>query len=246
MEWDYDPDRFQDPISKKWMSSWDWQKKYGDGRLAAYLFDNNCNGTPIPDAVMAEIMALGKRHKQEKREKFTPRIVNKEKADTPEKTPTEAKEQEWFAKVDAKITENMKRSDCHRTTTGLLLVLLMHRSWPGKKDKHKTWYRWYQERKLIVSSISKSKLAELMGVSLSTIYRHTNRLVENGDIKVEIENGENVYVLGYIDDQGKEVFYYTQDVDQRGCQICEKDMSDLTDSWPTIGHMLTPRIDNLL
>ena len=210
MECDYDSDKFRDPISKKLMSSWEWQKKYGDGRLAAYLFHSNLNGTPIADAVMAEIMELGKSHKQEKREKFKPRIVKKEKADTPEGILSEPKQQEWFAKVDAKITENMKRSDCHRNPTGLLLILLMHRSWRGKKDKHKTWYRWHQERKLIVASISKTKLAELMGVSLSSIYRYTSRLVENGDIRVEIENGENVYVLGYIDDEGKEVFYYTQ------------------------------------
>ena len=207
------------------MSSWEWQKKYGDGRLAAYLFHSNLNGTPIADAVMAEIMKLKKSHKQEKREKFKPRIVKKEKADTPEGILSEPKQQEWFAKVDAKITENMKRSDCHRNPTALLLILLMHRSWRGKKDKHNTWYRWHQERKLIVASISKTKLAELMGVSLSSIYRYTNRLVENGDIRVEIESGENVYVLGYIDDEGKEVFYYTQAEKQGGCQICEEDVS---------------------
>jgi hypothetical protein len=225
MECDYDSDKFKDPISKKLMSSWEWQKEYGDGRLAAYLFHSNLNGTPIADAVMAEIMKLKKSHKQEKREKFKPRIVKKEKADTPEGILSEPKQQEWFAKVDAKITENMKRSGCHRNPTGLLLILLMHRSWRGKKDKHNTWYRWHQERKLIVASISKTKLAELMGVSLSSIYRYTSRLVENGDIRVEIENGENVYVLGYIDDEGKEVFYYTQAEKQRGCQICEKDVS---------------------
>ena len=170
-------------------------------------------------------MELGKNHKQEKRVKFKPRIVKKEKADTPVGILSEPKQQEWFAKVDAKITENMRRSDCHRNPTGLLLILLMHRSWRGKKDKHKTWYRWHQERKLIVASISKKKLAELMGVSLSSIYRYTSRLVENGDIRVEIENGENVYVLGYIDDESKEAFYYTQADNERGCQICEKDVS---------------------
>jgi len=236
------------------MSSWEWKKEYGDGRLAAYLFHSNLNGTPIADAVMAEIMKLKKSHKQEKREKFKPRIVKKEKADTPEGILSEPKQQEWFAKVDAKITENMKRSDCHRNPTGLLLILLMHRSWRGKKDKHNTWYRWHQERKLIVASISKTKLAELMGVSLSSIYRYTNRLVENGDIRVEIESGENVYVLGYIDDEGKEVFYYTQAEKQGGvrsakrmCHMLTHSWSTighmLTNSWPTIGHMLTPRID---
>ena len=119
----------------------------------------------------------------------------------------------------------LDREEMIANPTGLLLILLMHRSWRGKKDKHKTWYRWHQERKLIAASISKTKLAELMGVSLSSIYRYTSRLVENGDIRVEIENGENVYVLGYIDNEGKEVFYYTQAAKQRGCQICEKDVS---------------------
>jgi hypothetical protein len=225
MEWDYDPDRFIDPISKKWMSSIEWQKKYGDGRLASYLFNNSCNGTPIPDAVMTEILALGKKYEQENQAKFKPRISKEAKVGIQEKAPAKPMVQEWFAKVDAGIAENMKRSDCHRNPTGLLLVLLMHRGWQGKKDKHRTWYYWHQERKLIVSSTSKTKLAELMGVSLSSIYRYTNRLVANGDIRVEIENGENVYVLGYIDDEDKEVFYYTQAGKQRGCQNCERDVS---------------------
>jgi Helix-turn-helix domain of resolvase len=232
MAWstDYNPDEFRDPISKKWMTQLEWKKKYGDGRLAALLYAYNSSGQQIPPAVLTEIMEVGIKYEQEMREKFKPRVVRKETTKVKEQTLPEVKEQEWFAKVDAKIVENMKRSDCHRNPTGLLLILLLHRSWRGKKDKHKTWYHWHQERKLIVSSISKTKLAELMGVSLSTIYRYTNRLVENGDIRVEIENGENVYVLGFIDETGKEVFYYTQADNDRGCQNCEKDMSELTHS----------------
>lgn len=231
MSWvsDYDPDKFLDPLSKKWMTMLEWKKKYDDGRLAALLYDYHYNGQQIPSSVLAEIMELGKRHEQVMREGFKPRVVKKEPAEVKEQAPAETKEKdEWFAKVDAKIVDNMKHSDCHRSPTGLLLILLLHRSWPGKKDKHKTWYRWYRENKLIAASVSKTKLAEMMGVSLSTIYRYTNRLVENGDIRIEIENGENVYVLGYIDDEGKEVFYYTQSDKQGGCQNCEKDMSELT------------------
>jgi hypothetical protein len=230
MSWvsDYDPDKFLDPISKKWMTMLEWKKKYGDGRLAALLYDYNSSSQQIPAGVLAEIIEVGKKHEQEPRQSFKPRMVKKEKDSPPKEPPAEAKNGDWFARVDAKIVDNMKRSDCHRSPTGLLLILLLHRSWPGKKDKHKTWYRWYRENKLIAASVSKTKLAEMMGVSLSTIYRYTNRLVENGDIRIEIENGENVYVLGFVDDEGKEVFYYIQSDKQGGCQNCEEDMSELT------------------
>jgi hypothetical protein len=153
MECDYDSDKFRDPISKKLMSSWEWQKEYGDGRLAAYLFHSNLNGTPIADAVMAEIMELGKSHKQETRDKFKPRIVKKEKADTPVGILLEPKQQEWFAKVDAKITENMKRSDCHRNLTprkipmtGMLHEVLSRRY--QNRDAKKPWVFWrvYEDR----------------------------------------------------------------------------------------------------
>jgi hypothetical protein len=171
---------------------------------------------------MAEILEFGNNYKQEMREKFKVLPVRIEKAEVKEQAPAANKEPEWFAKVDAKIVENMKRSDCHRNPTGLLLILLSNRSWRGKKDKHKTWYRWYQERKLIVASISKTKLAEMMGVSLSSVYRYTSHLVDNGDIRIEIENGENVYVLGYVDADGKEVFYYTQADKQGGMSELRK------------------------
>lgn len=211
---DYNPDEFRDPISKKWMTQWEWKKQYGDGRLAALLDVHNRNGMPVSDELMVEILEFGKKHEQELREKPKPPVVKKERTEVKEQPPIQAKEQEWFAKVDSKIADNMKRSNCHRNPTGLLLILLLNRSWPGKKDKHKTWSRWYQERKLIVASISKTKLAELMGVSLSSIYRYTNQLVSNGDIRIEIENGENVYVLGFIDADGKEVFFYAQNEKQ--------------------------------
>ena len=125
---DYNPDEFRDPISKKWMTQFEWKKKYGDGRLAALLDAYNRNGEPMPAAMLAEIIEVGKKHEQEMREKFKPRVVRKETAEVKELAPAEAKEQEWFAKVDAKIADNMKRSDCHRNPTGLLLILLLHRS----------------------------------------------------------------------------------------------------------------------
>jgi hypothetical protein len=224
MSWvsDYDPDKFLDPISKKWMTFWEWKKKYGDGRLAALLDSHNRNGMPIPEKLIAEILEFGKQYEREMREKPKPRLVKKERIEVKEQPPAAIKEPEWFAKVDAKIVENIKRSDCHRNPTGLLLILLSNRSWRGKKDKHNTWYRWYQKRKLIVASISKTKLAEMMGMSLSSVYRYTSHLVDNGDIRIEIENGENVYVLGYVDADGKEVFYYTQADKQGGMSELRK------------------------
>jgi hypothetical protein len=220
---DYNPDEFRDPISKKWMTQWEWKKKYGDGRLAALLDAHNRDGMPIPEKLIAEIQAFGKQYEREMREKFKPRVAKQEPAKVKEQTPAETKKQEeWFAKVDAKIVDNMKRSDCHRNPTGLLLILLLNRSFRGKKDKHKTWYYWHQDRKLIVASISKTKLAEVMGVSLSSVYRYTSQLVANGDIRVEIENGENVYVLGFINGDGNEVFYYTQADKQGGMSELRK------------------------
>lgn len=151
---DYNPDEFRDPISKKWMTQWEWKKKCGDGMLAAFLDAHNRDGMPIPEKLMAEILEVGEKYEQELRENVKPRALKQESAKVKEPAQAEAlRKEEWFAKVDAKIVDNMKRSDCNRNPTGLLLILLLNRSFRGKKDKHKTWYRWHQERKLGHSSL---------------------------------------------------------------------------------------------
>ena len=131
---------------------------------------------------------------------------------------SDAQNKQYFAKVDAGISENMKTSKCHRNPTGLLITLLKHRAWKGKKDKHKTWDYWYQKEKKIVASVGIEKLMDEISASRSSINRYRKKLEKNGDIKVELERRENVYVLGYVDDKGKEVFYYTQPKNN-GCQI---------------------------
>lgn len=115
-----------------------------------------------------------------------------------------------FAKVDARISMNMKTSKCHHNSTGLLIILLKHRSWNSKKDKHETWDYWYQIEKKIVASVGYEKLMSELGVSYSNIRRYLNKLEDNGDIKRELEGRENVFVLGEVDEDGNEILYYTQ------------------------------------
>ncbi len=115
--------------------------------------------------------------------------------------------------MDYEFVERVKGSSCHHNPTALLMILMKHRSFPGKLDKHHTYTYWYQEKKLIVASRGIKALADELGTSEKTIRNYLKRLEQNGDI--EIQKGEkygsqreNVYVLGYVDDEGNEILYH--------------------------------------
>ena len=81
-------------------------------------------------------------------------------------------------------------------------------------DKHHTYTYWYMQKGLIVASRSIVSLAEELGTSERTVRKYLRMLEENGDIETVkgekfASQRENVYVLGKVDDNGKEVLNYT-------------------------------------
>ncbi len=113
------------------------------------------------------------------------------------------------------FVDKVKVSNCQHNPTVLLMVLLKHRTWPGKFDKHHTFTHWYQEKNLIVASRSIEQLSQEVGVSDKTIRRWLNELEKNGDIEKVKGTGngykrENVYVLGEVNEDGTEILYYNR------------------------------------
>lgn len=113
-----------------------------------------------------------------------------------------------FVKVRHSFLDKLPSSSCHKNPTGTLVYLLKHMGFGDKVDKHDTGANWYMNKNLIVASVSQAKMSRDLGINRSTVKRHIVKLIENGDIKREVENRENVYILGYVDDNLKEQFYY--------------------------------------
>jgi hypothetical protein len=112
--------------------------------------------------------------------------------------------------VKNEIFRNMPRFKSLRSAAlGLLLYFIYHRNYPDKKDKHNTREVWYHQRGLIVASRSLGTMASDFGVARSTIKDWIDALEMDGLVKRELENRENVYVIGKIVDR-KEVYFYAQ------------------------------------
>ena len=86
---------------------------------------------------------------------------------------------------------------------------MLHKGYETKKDKrHQTGKYWYCQRKLIVASVGQEKISRDLGIHISNVKRYLNKLIENDDIRREIEKRENVYVLGYVDKDAVEHYYH--------------------------------------
>ena len=122
--------------------------------------------------------------------------------------------QEQFIPMKYGFVDKVKDADCHHNPTALLMILLKHRSWPGKMDKHRTYAYWYGEKGLIVASRSIGSLAEELGTCERTVRKYLRQLEDNGDIETvkgekHGSSRENVYVLGKVDKSGNESMYHT-------------------------------------
>jgi hypothetical protein len=147
-----------------------------------------------------------------------PKAIPITKSKVEQKPPVQTKPQkgiqEQFIPVRLCFVEKVKNADCHHNPTALLMILLKHRTWQGKMDKHHTFTYWYKKKGLIVASRSIASLAEELGTSERTVRKYLRMLEENGDIETVkgekfASQRENVYVLGKVDDNGNEVLKYT-------------------------------------
>ena len=188
-----------------------FEKFYGTDEFSKELVDAANNRTQYSRETAGKIKSL---HAKLTRPQASP--VGKVKP--PWKPPAHHKpkrsSQDQFIAMPYCFVEKVKDAGCHHNPTALLMILLKHRSWPGKYDKHHTYTYWYEKRKLIVASRSITSLAEELGASERTVRNYLRMLEQNGDIETMkgekfASQRENVYVLGRIDENGNEILYHT-------------------------------------
>jgi hypothetical protein len=94
-----------------------------------------------------------------------------------------------------------------QNATTLLLYLIQHSAWQGKRDKHKTYDHWYGKKKKIVASRSQEQIAIDLGVSVRSVQRWLDLLENDKLMRRENEGRENVYILGVVAGDKEQFFY---------------------------------------
>jgi hypothetical protein len=132
---------------------------------------------------------------------------------------------EWFIKrIEAGVYNMIPKS--LRNPTILLLYLLHHQNWKGKKDKHNTYDYWYCKRHLIVASVSIEQMAADLEMSEKTIRRYLKSL-ERDEVIIKHKVGlENIYILGQVLGQD-ELYLYSHGTNRTKLSGLIQDSSDL-------------------
>ena len=113
--------------------------------------------------------------------------------------------------MKAGILNTSRIADSLKNPTTLLLLLLQWKAYNGKKDKHSTYDKWYKEG-FIVASRSVEQLAVDLDVSERTVKRWLDKLVKDRVLVIEKEGLENIYVLGLVDENNDEQYFYCGDI----------------------------------
>jgi len=218
----------------KGVPMWDWGarqpsnrheiiKKYGSD-TAEKLWFFNLKGEPVPREIVAEMHRI-------QEGKPARRVMKAKQAIQPAKAPQREKTSQinWdalekkrnlspktyptahYSLIKAGIFNVARANSDLQNPTTLLLYLLQHRAWEGKKDKHDTYNTWYLKKRLIVASVSVEKISADLGVHEKTARNWINGLHDSGIIRKIKAGLENVYVLGEVTDR-KELFYYSGEI----------------------------------
>jgi DNA-binding transcriptional ArsR family regulator len=105
------------------------------------------------------------------------------------------------------IFERARGSRALQNATTLLLYLIQHSAWQGKRDKHKTYNHWYGKKKMIAASRSQEQIAIDLGVSVRSVQRWLDALEKDKLIRRDIEGRENVYIVGVVAGDREDYFY---------------------------------------
>jgi DNA-binding phage protein len=166
-----------DAGSGKRMPLRQFEKKYGTDEFSKELVH------------AAEIRAQYSRETAGKIKSLHAKLMRPDKPPTPRAKP-ESKPaiqtkpgkaiQDQFIPVPYRFVDKVKGAGCHHNPTALLMILLKHRTWKGKMDKHHTYTYWYRQKGLIVASRSMASLAEELGTCERTVRKYLRQLEENG------------------------------------------------------------------
>lgn len=209
--------------AKEMSNEHDMSQKYGS-RITNEIRRCQWDAEPIPKSLIADMHRIheGKPPLVWKKERPVTRpikkpqktMVSQVKWDELEKRIDLSPKQhtnDHFSTVKAGFFNVARANKSLRNPTTLLLYLLQHRPWEGKRDKHDTYETWYLKRRLIVASVGEEKTRIDLGVSQKTVRNWINELHEIGVIRKVKDGQENVYVLGEIIDK-KELFYYSGEI----------------------------------
>ena len=141
-----------------------------------------------------------------------PKVINYPSKDDKKKSVPKIYDNERYANIKSGIFNTVRKKGSLRNPTTLLIYLVQEKAWEGKKDKHKTWDHWYNEKKLIVATRSVDQMAVDLGVHRITITRWSAALERDGLIIKKKEGLETVYILGEVVN-GKELYYYCDDIE---------------------------------
>ena len=105
------------------------------------------------------------------------------------------------------IFERARGSRALQNATTLLLYLIQHSAWQGKRDERKTYNHWYGKKKMIAASRSQEQIAIDLGVSVRSVQRWLDALEKDKLIRRDIEGRENVYIVGVVAGDREHYFY---------------------------------------
>jgi hypothetical protein len=201
----------------------DMSKKYGS-KITNEIRRCQWDAESIPKSLIADMHRIheGKLPLRWKREKPAPSPTKKpERAiesqvkwnEITEKKRPEPKQyrHDHFTSVKAGLFNVARKNTDLQNPTTLLLYLLQHRTWKGKKDKHDTYDTWYLKRRLIVASVGVEKICVDLGVHEKTVRNWTNALHKSGVIRKLKSGRDGIYVLGEVVNN-KELFYYSGEI----------------------------------
>jgi hypothetical protein len=198
----------------------DMSQKYGS-RIIDQIRTYQRDAQPIPRSLIADMHRIhegrpplksnkNKATTRYSRESHKPRMSQAKWNEIEKGTSLKPKQysNEHFSTVKAGLFNVARSNKGLRNPTTLLLYLLQHRAWEGKRDKHDTYDTWYLKRRLIVASVGEEKICADPGVHEKTVRNWTKTLEKSGVIRKLKDGQENVYILGEVINN-KELFYYS-------------------------------------
>ncbi len=77
-----------------------------------------------------------------------------------------------------------------------IYLILRRYVWRSDKEHYMGLHKLYAEDRLLASSVTRDVLADMLGIDMDNITKHTKKLDEEGIIKIRRTGRQNVYILG--------------------------------------------------
>lgn len=199
----------------------DMMDKYGS-KIVNEIRDYERNCQRVPSKTISDMHRINEgktpyksKNKHRKSKPYIPpkpKVINYPSKDDKKESVPKKYDNERYANIKAGIFNAARDKGSLKNPSTLLIYLIQEKPWDGKKDKHKTWDHWYNEKKLIVATRSVDQMAADLGVHRGTITRWSAALEKDGLIIKRKEGLETIYILGEVIN-GKERYFYCGDIE---------------------------------